>query len=306
MERQDIMIFIGEFNSLKINRITRGGGFLDAQEEGELYLPKKEIPDDAVPGDTIEVFVYNESKEKLGATTREPFAELGEFAPMVVTSITDFGVFLEWGIPKDLFVPRTHLPERKKPHSPREHRQKEKLKEGDILVVYLTLDYEKRGVIGTTHLSSHFDKDTSALSVNQEVDLIVYEITKLGAQVIIDNRWDGLLYHGETFEPVHIGDRKKGYVKKVRGDGLVDAALQPQGFIPASREAEETILHALEKEGGFLPLHDKSPPDEVRKRLHMSKRLFKNTIGTLYRRGLLLIEEEGIRQTPSKSSDCTP
>ncbi|MFO7850628.1 MAG: S1-like domain-containing RNA-binding protein [Spirochaetia bacterium] len=295
------MIHVGEYNSLKINRATKGGCFLDAQEEGELYLPKKDTPEDAKPGDTIEVFVYNESKEKLGATTREPFAEVGEFAPMVVTSITDFGVFLEWGIPKDLFVPRKHLPEREKPHSAKAPRQKEKLKEGDILVVYLTLDYEKRGVIGTTHLSSHFDRDTSALSVNQEVELIVYEVTKIGTQVIIDNRWDGLLYHGETFEPVHIGERKKGYVKKVREDGLVDVALQPQGFIPASREAEDTILSALDEESGFLPLHDKSSPKEIRERLRMSKRLFKNTIGTLYRRGLLLIEDEGIRRTVSKT-----
>ena len=294
------MLRIGDFNKLTVTRLGRGGCFLDAGEKEELYLPKKESPKDIRPGDEMEVFVYNESKEKLGVTTVEPIAKVGDFAPMVVTSITDFGIFLEWGISKDLFVPRKHLPEREKPHRGRKSDQgageRGELKRGDIIVVYLTLDYEKKGVIGTTHLASHFDRETSGLEPNREVELIVFELTKIGAQVVIDNRWEGLLYHGEIFEPVKIGTRKQGYIKKIREDGLVDVALRPQGFVPASEQARKTILAALDREGGYLPLHDKSDPKEIRNRLHMSKKLFKNSIGNLYKDGLISIEDGGIRR----------
>jgi hypothetical protein len=113
---------------------------------------------------------------------------------------------------------------------------------------------------------------------------------------VIDNRWEGLLYNNEIFEQIRVGDRRKGYIKKVREDGLVDAALQPQGFPAANRQARTTILDALEQHGGFLALHDKSDPEEIRRHLQMSKKLFKNTIGTLYKEGLIIIEEGGIRK----------
>ncbi len=289
------MLRIGDYNTLTVLRPSKGGCVLDAGDEGELYLTKRDTPVGTRRGDRLRVFVYNESKDRLGATMAEPNALVGDFAPMVVTSVTSFGLFLEWGISKDLFVPKKHLPQR----------EKQTIAAGDILVVYLTLDYEKRGVIGTTHLSSHFDRDTSGLSANKEVDLIVYTITKLGAQVVIDNRWDGLLYHGEIFEPIRVGDRKKGYVKKIREDGLIDAALRPQGFVPASQEAGRTILNALEKEGGFLPLHDKSDPKEIRRRLQMSKKLFKNTIGVLYKEGLLEIRDDGIAWNTTERKNST-
>jgi hypothetical protein len=295
------MIHIGDYNSLTVTRLARGGCLLDGGEAGEIYLSKKETPRGTRPGDRIRVFVYNESKENLGATTVEPIAKTGDFAPMVVTSVEHFGVFLEWGISKDLFVPLKHLPQREKPHRGKGHShgkgERQELQRGDVLVVYLTLDYEGRGVIGTTHLSSHFDRNTSSLEPNAEVDLIVFEMTKMGARVIIENRWEGLLYHGEIFEPLKVGARRRGYVKKIREDGLVDAALRPQGFVPASQQARETILAELDRAGGFLPLHDKSDPKQIRERLHMSKKLFKNTVGTLYKDGKIVIEESGIRGT---------
>jgi uncharacterized protein len=289
------MLRIGDYNRLTVLRLFRGGCVLDGGEEGELYLTKRDTPVGTRRGDRLRVFVFNESKDRLGVTTVEPNAKVGDFAAMVVSSAAQFGLFLEWGISKDLFVPKKHLPQREKQTSGA----------GDILVVHLILDYEKRGVIGTTHLSSHFDRDTSGLTANQEVDLIVYSITKLGAQVVIDNRWEGLLYHGEIFEPLRAGDRKKGYVKKIREDGLIDAALRPQGFVPASQEAGRTILKALEKEDGFLPLHDKSDPKEIRRRLQMSKKLYKNTIGVLYKEGLVEIRDDGIAWNTTEQKNST-
>ncbi len=273
------MLKIGDFNTLKVKRIARGGCYLDGGDR-EIYLPKAETPKRAAPGTSLLVFVYNESKNSLGATTVQPIAKVGDFAPLPVVSTTEFGAFMHWGIHKDLFVPKKNWL-----HS---------LHAGDVAVTYLMLDYEKNGVIGTCRLESHFDRDTAKLDFNQEVELLVWEKTKLGVMVVIDNRYEGLLYHGEIFEPIKIGDRKTGYIKKVREDGLVDVILQPQGFKPASEQAGHTILTALKRAGGFLPLHDKSEPQEIYERLQMSKKLFKKTVGTLYKQQLITIRDDGI------------
>lgn len=273
------MLKIGDFNTLKIKRMSRGGCYLDGGDR-EIYLPKAETPKRVAPGAELQVFVYNESKNSLGATTRLPAAKVGDFAPLRVVSTTEFGAFMDWGITKDLFVPRKNW--------------RHALHAGDIAVTYLMLDFEKTGVIGTCRLEGHFERDTSALEFNQEIDLIVWEKTKLGVMVVIDNRYEGLLYHGEIFEPIKIGDRKTGYVKKVREDGLVDAILQPQGFLPASEQAAHTILTTLKRSGGFLPLHDKSEPQEIYERLQMSKKLFKKTIGSLYKEQRITIRDDGI------------
>lgn len=286
------MIQIGKFNTLTVTRVFKGGCYLAEQEAagGEIYLPKAETPKNIRPGDTITVFIYNESKNKLGATTQTPKAEVGDFASLTVVTVTIFGAFLEWGISKDLFVPKKYW------RSP--------LREGEKTVVYLTLDYEKKGVIGTCLLSSHFHTDTENVEPNQKVDLIVWDITDLGAQVVIDNRYSGLLYRSEIFEPIEIGDEKEGYIKKIREDGLVDVSLQPQGFRPSTEMARETVLHALRESDGFLPLHDKSRPEEIQRRLNISKKLFKKTIGILYKEGVITIGDSGITlvASPPKKS----
>ena len=273
------MLKIGDFNTLKVKRMSRGGCYLDGGDR-EIYLPKAETPKRAVPGTSLQVFVYNESKNTLGATTRQPLAKVGDFAPLRVVSTTEFGAFMDWGIGKDLFVPKKNWL-----HS---------LHAGDRVITYLMLDFERSGVIGTCRLEPYFDRDTSKLDFNQEVDLLVWEKTKLGVMVVIDNRYEGLLYHGEIFEPVKIGDRKTGYIKKVREDGLVDVILQPQGFKPAAEQASHTILTALKRSGGFLPLHDKSEPQEIYEQLRMSKKLFKKTIGSMYKQHQITIRDDGI------------
>jgi len=143
-------------------------------------------------------------------------------------------------------------------------------------------------------LDSFFTGDTTGLSPNQKVSLLVFSESRLGFEVVIDNTYRGLIYHDEIFESVKVGDRKTGFIKKIREDGQVDAALQPQGYKPAADMAGETILKALKREGGFLPLHDKSTPRDIYDRLKMSKKLFKKTIGGLYRDGTISIKADGI------------
>ncbi|MFO7730185.1 MAG: S1-like domain-containing RNA-binding protein [Spirochaetia bacterium] len=273
------MLEIGDYNTLRVVKVARGGCYLDGDSR-EIFLPKADTPAGTVPGDELQVFVYNDGRDSLGATMKVPLAKVGDFAALKVVSTADFGAFLDWGLDKDLFVPKKNW--------------NEPLNAGDTAVVYLMLDYEQTGVIGTCLLDPYFDPETEDLQFNQEVSLIVWEFTKLGAKVVIDNRYCGLLYRGEIFEPLKIGDRKTGYVKKVREDGLVDVILQPQGFLPASEQAAATILDALKRAGGSLPLHDKSEPREIYDRLQMSKKLFKKTIGALYKEQKITIHQDGI------------
>jgi uncharacterized protein len=278
------MISIGDYNTLAVSRLFKGGCFLEANytSQPEIYLPKKDTPKNAYPGLLLEVFIYNESQDKLGATSSLPKARVGDFAALEVVEVTDFGAFLDWGIPKDLFLPK--------------RKWRTTLRPGEKVLVYVTLDYEKTGVIGDCALERYIKRDTTGLQTNQEVRLLVWEKTKMGVKVIIDNAYSGLLYRNELFEELKTGEHKKGFIKQIREDGLVDVSLQPQGFKPASEAATKTIMSALHRGGGFLPLHDRSSPEEIYESLHMSKRIFKKTLGTLYKEGRIQIDSDGIRE----------
>ncbi len=249
-------------------------------KQPEILVPKRDLPAETRPGDRLKLFVFNDSKEVLGATTAIPLAKVGEFAPMVVKDVTSFGAFLDWGIAKDLFVPRKYWDR--------------PLHKGETAVVYLKLDYEQSGVMGSCMLDQFFSNDTTSLVPNQKVSLLIFSESRLGFEAVIDNTYRGLLYHDEIFETVKVGDRKTGFIKKIREDGQIDAALQPQGYKPAADMAGETILKALRRADGFLPLHDKSSPRDIYDSLRMSKKLFKKTIGGLYRDEKITIREDGI------------
>jgi hypothetical protein len=282
------MLKIGDYNTLKVTRLSRGGCYLESGEprQQELYLPKKETPPGTRPGQSLKVFVYNESRQTLGATTAVPLARVGDIASLSVKEVTSFGAFLEWGIGKDLFVPRKYW--------------KQPLHKGDRAVVHLRLDFEKLGVIGTCDVEPCLTSGSGSLEPNQEVRLILFEATRLGYKVAIDGMYQGLLYHGDIFESVKVGDEKTGYIKKIREDGQIDVVLQPQGFKPASDAAGEAIQKALRRAGGFLPLHDKSRPEDIYSHLKISKKLFKKTIGVLYKEGVIEIQEDGIRLASRK------
>ncbi len=272
---------IGDYNQAGIVTLTETACFLNAGGDSDIYMPADEVPEGRVKGDRIQVFLYKKSKDEVRATTIRPYAVMGDFAALEVTDSTSFGLFLDWGLPKDLFVPTRNL--------------RAELQPGDIAIVKIVPDHEGLGVMGTCIFEDLFDDDLSSLYPNKKVELLVYGISELGARVIIDNRFKGLLYRNEIFEKLRIGDNHTGYIKKIREDGLVDAALQPQGFLAASKEARTVILEALADSDDFLPLHDKSSADEINGRLCMSKKVFKKTIGGLYREKKITIEADGIR-----------
>ncbi|QEN08467.1 hypothetical protein EXM22_10895 [Oceanispirochaeta crateris] len=278
----------GTYHTLTLGG-TRGRFKILKLGEEEIQIPAYEVPESCHPGETLKAFVYLDGKQGLKATTVRSKAQVGDFAALTVKSVTDFGIFLDWGIKKDLFVPKAFL--------------RKDLEEGETALVCLIPDFDKVGVVGSCQIDEFLEDNTGELKENQKVELMVFGVSDLGYRVIVDKRYRGLLYRNEVYEILKIGDRRDGFIKKVREDGLIDASLQPLGFKHASKDAEAVIMGTLESRGGFLPLHDKSSPDEIRETLQMSKKIFKKTIGVLYKEKKIHIEEEGIRIT-SASPDA--
>lgn len=273
------MAEIGKYNELKVSRFSPHGAYLFS-DKGEILLPNKYVPTDTKEGDILKVFVYTDSEDRIIATTLEPLAIVGDIAALKVKSITDFGVFLEWGLEKDLFVPKKEL--HKTPT------------EGELIVVKLFLDHKTQRVIGVNKLGAFLNRDVAVLKEGQEVDLLVYEITSIGYMTLINDEFAGMLYKNEVMEVLKVGDRRKGYIKKVREDDKVDLTLYKQG-VAALDDFKGLLLQNLKESGGFLPLNDASSPEEIKETLKMSKKSFKKAVGMLLKEGKLDIQEEGIR-----------
>lgn len=277
-KRNSIMLALGIFHNLKIDRTTSVGLFL-TDGTHEVLLPKKYVPKKYEIDDELEVFVYLDHENRPVATTLEPKIYLNEFALLKVNYINEFGAFMDWGLEKDLFVPYRE--------------QARPMKEGNYYMVYMYLDEKTNRLVGSSKLNQFLTQDNLQLEVGEEVDLIVTHITDAGVNVVINEKHRGLMYKNELFEELRTGDRVIGYIKQIRPDGKIDVSRQKIGFEKITDFAEK-ILHELELNNGFLGLHDKSHPDEIKTVLEMSKKTFKQTIGTLYKQKKILIKENGI------------
>ncbi|MCO6476822.1 MAG: GntR family transcriptional regulator [Phaeodactylibacter sp.] len=273
------MIQIGRYQLLTAIRSTPHGMVLQDAEGDDVLLPKKYSPESLAPGDEIDVFVYTDSEDWPVATTQKPKAILGEFAYLQVKEVVPFGAFLDWGLDKDLLAPFAE--------------QSKKMERGKYYLVYLMLDEQTDRLIASSKLSKFLETENIELSEGQEVDLLIGPQTDIGYNAIINNRYRGLLYKSDLFRPVQPGGRTKGYVKTIRPDKKIDLTLQKPGYAHVEPNAEK-ILQLLEKNNGFLDLHDKSNPAEITARLHMSKKTFKKAIGALYKQRLIRIEEDGV------------
>ncbi len=241
-----------------------------------------ELPPKSKPGGELEVTVYNDAKESLKATVLKPFAGLNEFAALKVKTVNDWGAFLEWGIPKDLFLPKR---EQARPVRP-----------GEKLVVRVILDHEQKGLIATSKLDAYFNYRPEEIKPQDQAELLVFEEIKIGYGVVVEGQYRGMIYKNEVFQKIETGQHLTGTVKKIREDGRIDCSLNPVGFNAAMEAAKETILSALEEQRGFLPLHDKSSPEDIASTLNMSKKNFKKASGILFREGKISIEDQGIRR----------
>lgn len=274
------MIHLGEYNNLKIVRQTDNGLYLtDEEGTGEVLLPNKFVPETWELGDVLQVFIIKDSEDRLTAVTATPKIKLNEFACLQVREVNDFGAFLDWGMDKDLLVPFKEQPGKMIP--------------GNWYIVYLYLDEQTERLAASARYQKFFEKQFIRLKAGEEVDLLIDNPTELGTNVIINNRYRGLLYQNEIFEKLRRGDRRKGYVKLVRPDGKIDVTLQKTGFAKIEPNGEK-ILAQMKANHGYLLLTDKSDPEDIIAALQMSKKTFKKAIGTLYRQRLIRLEEDGI------------
>lgn len=274
------MIEIGRYNTLRVHRIVPNGVRLGTDEHN-ILLPSRYVPRDCDEGEWLEVFVYTDSEDEPIATTLHPLATVGQFAFLKVVDVTPHGAFLDWGLPKDLFAPNA--------------RQFRPMRVGDHVVVGLSLHERTERVIASSTLKGLFDDDVQHLSPGQPVGLLVYGFNDLGAQVIVQGRHAGLVFHDQLFRRVRIGDRLDGFVDRVREDCRLDIVLRRAGR-DGNADAEETILNALRRADGHLDLHDKSPPQEIKARLGLSKKAFKRALGSLYRARRVVLVDGGVRQ----------
>ena len=261
---------VGEYNTLKILRGTGVGMYLGDDEGNDVLLPHKYIPENAVIGEDIEVFIYRDSEDRLIATNLKPLILLNQFAVLEVVAVTGIGAFLDWGLEKDLFVPFKE--------------QNHKLQTGQWVPVYLYLDTQTDRLVASAKVNKFFKNDQiEDLEIGQEVDLMVFERTDLGHNVVINNLYKGLVFENETFRRIAWGDNLKGYIKNIREDGKIDVSLQPIGFRKYIEPAAQQILDKLKQNNGILHLSDHSDPIEIMEVLEMSKKSFKKAIGGLYK-----------------------
>ncbi len=272
------MLELGRMNTLRVTEIDDDGAWLQAEGE-QILLPRCELTDDVRLGQKMTVFVYCAMSGEPVATLREPKALLGEFALLEVAQVNAHGAFMDWGLDKDLLVPNNE--------------QLEPMKRGRSYLVKVRLDRQGRP-IGSCRIEKGLSSADASLVDGQEVDLLVWRFTPLGAKVIVNQRFDGLLYRDEIGSRLNYADSVKGYVRQIRADGKIDCTLSmaPRDGI---EDARTRILNALNAHHGFLPLHDKSPAEAVQEELGLSKKLFKKGLGGLYKDGLVELSEQGVR-----------
>ncbi len=278
------MAAIGRFNSLQIVKHTGFGLYLDGGADGEILLPKRYIPKD-VPteeGEWLNVFVYLDSEDRLIATTQRPKVQVGEFASLKVVEINRIGLFLDWGLPKDLLLPHS---EEKRP-----------LQVGDYCVVHVYLDPRTRRITATARLDRYLDKTPVRYRVGEAVELLIVEQTDLGFKAIINGLHWGLIHKNEVFRFLRPGMRERGYIRELRADGKISLSLQPLGS-EAADSLQALILQKLEEQGGMLALSDKSPAEEIARLFGVSKGNFKKAIGGLYKQGRIVIHPDRIERT---------
>ncbi|WP_372635828.1 S1 RNA-binding domain-containing protein [Fodinibius sp.] len=273
------MLTLGTYQTLSVAREIEHGYILKEDKGAEVLLPGNLASRELQKGENVRVFIYKDGEERITATMQDPKITLNGIAVLTVKDITRHGAFLDWGLDKDLFLPHSE--------------QTTKLREGTSCLVYLYLDKETDRLVASMKIDRFLDNTTLSVEEKEKVDLWILNKTDLGYNVAINGKHRGLIYHNEFFDEVSHGDKTTGYIKQIRTDNKIDVTLRPIGYNKVESRAD-IILHRLKKSGGYLDLHDKSDPDEIKDRLKMSKKTFKKAIGLLYRENIIDIREDGI------------
>ena len=274
------MAILGKVNPLKVVKVVDFGVYLDGGSDGEILLPKRYVPEVCEIGDTVPVFIYNDSEDRLIATTEKPYVMVGEFAALNVVEVNEVGAFLDWGLMKNLMVPFRE--------------QKLKMEEGRRYPVFVFVDFDSKRITASAKIEKFVDESKPELEVGQEVNLLIYKKTDMGWKAVVNQQYTGVLYDNEIFQEIHTGDSLKGFVKQIRPDDKIDLILNKPGFEKIDDFALK--LHALLKEAdGFLPFTDKSDSQDIYEVFGVSKKTFKKAVGDLYKKRQILLEPDGIR-----------
>ncbi|MEA2046843.1 MAG: S1-like domain-containing RNA-binding protein [Campylobacterota bacterium] len=278
---KSLSIKIGEINTLEVMRDTDYGYFLESKDEDEVLLPNVYVMEDEMPmGSLIDVFIYTDSEDRPVATTKIPYAKLGEYGYFTVVDYKPYGAFVNWGLPKDLFVPLSQ--------------QKEHFTIGKKYLLRVCLDAQTGRLYATQKIGKYFNREMKGLHQNKLLDAIVLAKTPLGFKTVVDNQYEGMLFLNEIYEDIRIGDKKSVYIKTVRKDGKLDLSLQPIGKKAKIGEAEGTIMQLLKESDGRLPFTYKSDADAIKKKFGMSKKNFKRTLTELIASQKIQLTEESI------------
>jgi len=292
----------GQFYTLTASDMQAQGLYLKDDDGDRVLLPKRQVPEGIEMGDELNVFIYLDSDDRLIATTERPKAQLHQVASLMVKDVNRTGAFLDWGLPKDLFVPFGE--------------QKQRLEEGKNCVVYVTEDNTGR-LIGTTRLN-RFIKDEARsdwpgapdpLAQGDKGSLLIAQRTDIGYKAVVNNEFWGVLHESQIHKAIRVGQKMDGYVRRIRDDHRIDLSLEPIGHGRADPLAKK-ILKKLNDSGGQLGISDHSPADLIELHFGVSKRAFKMAIGKLFKERKIVIEADGIRLAEGKQdqrrSERTP
>ncbi len=274
------MLKIGKYNQLRVTKLTGFGVYLDGGSYGEILLPKRYVPQDCEVDSWLDVFIYLDSEDRLIATTDKPLAAVGEVACLTVVDVNRVGAFLDWGLPKDLLVPRQE--------------QAHLMQQGQAYVVCVYLDEKTETIVASSRLDLFLNEFGGAFQARQPVELMIYERTELGFKAVIDATHIGLLYANEVFQPLQIGQRVSGFIKAIRPDQKIDLILQLPSPVVEDALAQK-ILNHLQARGGSSTFTDKSSPEDIYREFQVSKAHFKRAIGLLYKQQKIVMGKDLIR-----------
>ncbi|MBK7295060.1 MAG: GntR family transcriptional regulator [Holophagaceae bacterium] len=277
------MATLGTLNDLKVLRLGPEGAFLDGGPEGPILLPREQVPPALEPGQVLRVFAYREDEGRLVAYLRPPLALGGEVAFLKVVSVNPAGSYLDWGLPKPLFMPWKEV----------KHEARRLVKPGNKVLVFLYSD-EAGHLAASTRLADFLVDEADEFQEGDKVTLVIGDRTDLGVRVIVNHRYWGMVHDSDLFGKVSRGETKAGWLKAPRADRKLSLTLSAPGYAKVGTVAQ-ALLDTLIRRGGFLPVTDKSAPEQIYALFGISKKVFKQTLGALYKARRISIDADGIR-----------
>jgi hypothetical protein len=277
--QQSPYLELGKINTLLIDRLTTPGAYLMALDGNDVLLPGQYLTPQMKEGTLVNVFLYTDSEDRLVATTLKPKAKLDEFALLEVIDVAPFGAFMDWGLMKDLLVPNMF--------------QKTPFKVGEKRFLKIIYDERTHRLVGTEKLDDFFERKVRGIKIADEVDILIISRTPLGFKCIVQNKYEGLIYHNEIFENINLGDRKKAFVKTIRKDGNIDLNLRKAGSKKSGSSADK-VLELLKQNNGIMPYNYKSDAELIKDVFSLSKKEFKRSLTALIDTNKIEVKDTGI------------